>query len=154
MSDGDQLGPPRGCPRAALILGLLLAEQGDTVGAQAAYRQAVESGHPDAAAMAAWRLDDLRADKVSPPYKIILARGVDSALASVEPTAHSEVSSAISALSTTPFPLGISRRDRRGVTGGPYNKEAGGYHIGWATNNVDRVALVLEITKNRNALNG
>jgi hypothetical protein len=46
---------------AAVNLGQLLARQGDVQGATAAYRQAVESGHPDAAPAAAFYLGVLLA---------------------------------------------------------------------------------------------
>ena len=43
-------------PAAALGLGNLLARQGDDDGARAAYQQAIDSGHSDAASAAAVNL--------------------------------------------------------------------------------------------------
>ena len=43
-------------PLAAFALGLLLAAQGDPVGARVAYQQTIDSGHADAAPLAAVNL--------------------------------------------------------------------------------------------------
>ncbi len=46
-------------PRGEVGLGLLLEEQGDAEGAREAYQRAIDSGHPDAAAVAAFNLGNL-----------------------------------------------------------------------------------------------
>jgi tetratricopeptide (TPR) repeat protein len=50
-------------PRAALFLGLLLAEQGDVEGAKAAFQQAIDSGHTEVAPIAANNLGRLLAEQ-------------------------------------------------------------------------------------------
>jgi tetratricopeptide (TPR) repeat protein len=46
-------------PKAALGLGILLKEQGDSDGARAAYQHAIDSGHPEAKPLASAALEDL-----------------------------------------------------------------------------------------------
>ena len=53
------LGDAETVSTAALMLGVLLAEQGDLLGAHAVYRQAIDNGHAEASSLAARMLDDL-----------------------------------------------------------------------------------------------
>jgi tetratricopeptide (TPR) repeat protein len=52
----SESGDAEVAPRAALNLGVLLADQGDPQGARAAYQQAIDSGHPEQAPTAASKL--------------------------------------------------------------------------------------------------
>jgi hypothetical protein len=49
---------------AAVMLGVLLEEQGDADGAKAAYQQAIDSGHADMAPMAAVNLGNRREERL------------------------------------------------------------------------------------------
>jgi Flp pilus assembly protein TadD len=74
-------GHPDAAARAAVNLGLLLEDRGDTEGARTAYRRAIDSGHPDAAPMAARNLGVLLEGRESPAA--VLCRGLHSGPAHV-----------------------------------------------------------------------
>jgi hypothetical protein len=94
--------------------------------------------------MAAWRLADLEAPQAERPYRVVLMRGVDDQHATVDRPSCPEVNAAIGALSATPKPSGTSQYDS---IMGPFHKDAGGYHITWMVNEVDRTVLVTGIGK-------
>jgi predicted negative regulator of RcsB-dependent stress response len=54
------IGDPEWAPVAALLLGMLLAEQGDAADARAAYQRAIDSGHAKWALEAAAKLRQLK----------------------------------------------------------------------------------------------
>lgn len=86
---------------------------------------------------------------VAPPYKIVLARGVQEQLDAVEseafPEVYSVVRAAISSLGSTPWPAGT--KQTHGSVDGPYAIDAAGYRVTWAVASFDRTVLVETIFK-------
>lgn len=88
-------------------------------------------------------------ERVAPPYKIVLARGVQEQLDAVEseasPEAYSVVYTAISSLGSTPWPAGTRRRHN--AVDGPYHVDAAGYRVTWEVASFQRTVLVGAIFK-------
>jgi mRNA-degrading endonuclease RelE of RelBE toxin-antitoxin system len=81
---------------------------------------------------------------VSPPYEIILARGVQEQFDAVEPEARSAVHTAISARGSRPWPAGERHHDS---VAGPYHVDVAGYRIVWTVASFRRTVLVGAISK-------
>jgi hypothetical protein len=84
------------------------------------------------------------AQVVSPPYEIILARGVQEQFDTVEPQARSAVHTAISARGSRPWPAGVKRHDS---VDGPYHVDVAGHRITWTVASFRRAVLVDAIFK-------